>query len=99
MTVAELFCTAINQKKCLHVYYDGHDRVIEAHAVGYTKDGNTVARIWQVSGGSVSGSSSPWRLMRLDRVTKASLSEQISKAPRDGYKRGDSAMEKILCEV
>jgi hypothetical protein len=37
--------------------------------------------------------------MRLDEASGAQVSDQASAAPRKGFKPGDRAMERIVCEV
>jgi hypothetical protein len=37
--------------------------------------------------------------MRLDEASGAALSDQLSEAPRKGFKLGDPAMARIVCEV
>lgn len=95
----DVFCNAISSSKCLEIYYDDFNRIIEVHAVGFTKDNYPVARVWQVSGGSQSGASAGWKLLRLDRVSSIKVSAQKSEAPRSGYKPGDSAMARIVCQL
>jgi hypothetical protein len=91
-------CEALKNKKCIELRYSGKLRVVEIHAVGYTKDNNPIMRIWQVR--EVNAGSSPsWKLLRLDEVESARVVEEESKAPRPGYKRGDPAMQRILCQV
>jgi hypothetical protein len=41
-------CDALRQRKRLELRYDGYTRVVEVHAVGSTKDGNDIMRVWQV---------------------------------------------------
>lgn len=92
-------CEALNKKLILQVRYDGYFRNVEVHAVGYTQDGNAVMRVWQVSGGSESGERTGWKLLRLDEASSFGLSEDSSSAPRKGYRRGDKAMSRIVCQL
>lgn len=92
-------CRALREKKVLELRYDGFSRCVEVHAVGYSKTGAALMRAWQVRGGSTSGERMGWKLMRLDEAAGAVLAAEPSEAPRPGYKRGDAAMARIICEV
>lgn len=92
-------CDALNAKRCLDVRYDGYSRIVEVHAVGTTADGDPIMRVWQVSGGSVSGERVGWKLMRLDKTWGYGVSNEPSQAPRRGYVRGDKAIAFIRCQV
>ena len=95
---ATVACQALRAGKCLELRYDGFSRVVEVHAVGVTKDGNEVMRVWQIRGGSQSGERTGWKLMRLDEAFTAHMIDEKSDAPRTGYKRGDPAMQTIVCQ-
>jgi hypothetical protein len=90
---------ALTLGKCLELRYSGFSRLVEVHAVGYSKAGNAVMCAWQLSGGSVSGESTGWKLMKLDEAIGAVVSNQLSQAPRPGYRRGDKRMTKIISEL
>lgn len=92
-------CEALRSGQCLELRYDGFVRVIEVHAVGFTRDGNGIMRVWQVRGGSNSGERQGWKLMRLDETFSTHMIEEKSGAPRTGYKRGDKDMASIRCEI
>jgi hypothetical protein len=95
----ETACDALRKARVLELQYDGFSRCLEVHAVGYSKPGLPVMRAWQVRGGSSSGERSGWKLMRLDEARGAVLSDETSQAPRRGYRRGDPAMARIVCEI
>lgn len=91
-------CEALKAGKRFEISYDGFCRVVEVHAVGATKDGNEVMRVWQVRGGSNTGEQG-WKLLRLDKANGGKVLEEISHAPRPGYEREDSHMITIACQV
>ena len=95
----ETACKALREKKILDLRYDGYSRCVEVHAVGYAKTGAALMRAWQVRGGSSSGERTGWKLMRLDEALGAAISDESSSAPRPGYRRGDPAMMRIICEI
>lgn len=84
---------AIAEMRRLEIYYEPGSRLIEPHAVGYSKDGNVLLRAYQVSGASASGEHEHWKLFRLDRMMSAHLTADRFSGPRDGYKTGDKAMK------
>lgn len=84
---------------CLSISYNGYHRIVEIHAVGRTKAGHKVMRVWQVRGGSSSGVNQGWKLMRLDQVESMTLTEERAQVPRDGYRRGDKAMAQITWQI
>jgi hypothetical protein len=90
---------AVAQGRCLEVRYNGYVRVVEVHACGYTREGHAIIRVWQVRGGSASGERSGWKLLRLDEARALSVMDEASQAPRRGYRRGDSAMSRIVAQV
>lgn len=96
---AQTACEALTKGCALDLVYDGYFRRVEVHAVGYTKDRNAVMRVWQTSGGSVSHEHVGWKLLRLDEARGANITEVSSTAPRPGYRRNDSVMARILCQL
>jgi hypothetical protein len=92
-------CEALQSGKRLEIRYDGYSRVVEVHAVGCSSEGAPLMRVWQVRGGSSSGERAGWKLLRLDETRGVGLIDEPSEAPRHGYKRGDSAMARITCQI
>jgi hypothetical protein len=91
--LATTACEALRTGKRLALNYDGFPRVVEVHAVGRTQENNWVMRVWQVRGGSVHNEPVGWKLMRLDEASSGRmLDNEVSNAPRTGYKRGDMQM-------
>lgn len=91
-------CEALAAGKRLELRYDGYSRVVEVHAVGTTKEGNEIMRVWQVRGGSNSGEPQGWKLFRLGEAFSAHVIDEKSEAPRRGYVRGDKTMQWIRCQ-
>lgn len=96
---SEVACQAIELRRCLELRYKGYTRVVEVHAVGVSTGGQAIMRVWQVRGGSESGETSGWKLMHLNEARELRLLEEPSRAPRQGYKRNDSAMTRIYCQI
>jgi hypothetical protein len=97
--LVETACQAIQSAKVVELSYDGYSRTVEVHAVGYTNRDRPIMRVWQLSGGSASGEQVGWKLLRLEDALSGAITEQSSQAPRAGYRRGDPAMARIVCEV
>lgn len=95
----ETACDALRRARVLELRYDGFSRCVEVHAVGYSRPGHAVMRAWQVRGGSASGERVGWKLMRLDEASAAAVTDERSEAPRNGYKHGDPAIARIVCEL
>jgi hypothetical protein len=91
--------SALDSGRCLEIRYDGFVRVVEVHAIGYSTDGAPLIRVWQVRGGSLSGEQAGWKLLRLDEARGLLVLDEASEAPRVGYRRGDSAMHRIIRQI
>jgi hypothetical protein len=97
--VHQTACESLRAGKLLSVMYDGYSRAVEVHAVGVSKAGHTIMRVWQVRGGSVSNEPVGWKLLRLDEARGFGMLHDDSLAPRNGYKRGDKDMVRIICQL
>lgn len=97
--ITSLACEALTKGRVLELRYDGYFRCVEVHAVGVTKDGHGIMRVWQVSGGSLRNEPLGWKLLRSDEVGGATIGKDKSQAPRPGYKTDDSAMQRIICQI
>jgi hypothetical protein len=93
-------CEAIKKRRRLEIQYHGQTRVLEAHIVGRSREGNWLMRGWQVRGGSNSGAPVGWKLIRLDELQSVIVLDETSLAPRSDYNPRDPAMlGGILCRV
>jgi hypothetical protein len=95
---SDLACEALKSQRCLVLAYRGKNRVVEVHIVGHTQDGELLMRVWQVRGGSNGGQATGWKLLRIETVTAARLSDEQSQAPREGYNRFDPAITQPICQ-
>jgi hypothetical protein len=90
---------ALTTGTVLQLQYDGYVRLVEVHAVGINNEHHIVMRVWQIRSGSSSDELSGWKLLRLDEVSRAALTLRKSCAPRQGYKRGDPAIQWIIYQL
>ncbi len=91
-------CEALQAKRRLAITYDGHSRIVEVHCVGTSTAGNPVMRAWQVSS-TKPGAVPEWRLFKLSKAWRYAVMDEISQAPRPGYKPRDSAIPFPRCKV
>lgn len=90
---------AINSEFLLSFSYDGYHRVVEPHAYGTTADGNEVLRAYQVEGGHKSAHFQNWHLFSVAKMVQVECTNRRFNGPRQGYKRGDKAMEYIHAQL
>lgn len=96
---ASIACEALRTRSVLALRYNGHDRLVEVHVVGISRDRHEIMRAWQISGGSVSGHVVGWKMILLANATEARVTKQRSRAPRPDYNPEDPAMIRIICQV
>lgn len=95
--------SAMQNGRAVMLTYDGKDRVLLPHAIGYsTKDGGLVLRAYQ-TGGEASRALPCWTLMRFDQMQPEhglgmSDAEVFTEAA-SGYSMGDRQMSEVLCEL
>jgi hypothetical protein len=97
--MSQTACDALKSRRRLELNYKGLIRVVEVHAVGFSQDDELVARVWQVRGGSADSNNIGWKLLRLEQASGGKIINEASDAPRAGYKVGDRAIQRILCEM
>jgi len=88
---------AINNKQSLKFDYDELERIVEPHTFGCNTKGNDVLRAFQFGGQSYS-SLNFFKLYSISKIKNIEVFEEFSE-PRDGYKKGDSAMVTIYAEL
>jgi predicted DNA-binding transcriptional regulator YafY len=96
--IENLISDAIKSCKVIEFYYDGLLRTVEPYTYGSTSRGEDALRAYQVSGDSVSGQQSGWKLFKLMKINNLSeVNENFE--PRSEYRLGDSAFSNIFCEI
>jgi hypothetical protein len=91
--------TALEAGKVLELTYSGFSRCVEVHAIGISKKEEIIMVCWQLRGGSVTSEPVGWKMMKLSEVEAAAVIEEVSEAPRHGYRKGDRRMTRIICEL
>ena len=92
-------CEAINNWNLIEFYYDGYPRVVEPHTFGVSSKGNDILSAYQVGGGSKQGKVEDWRLFTIDKISSLSVLKETFTDARNGYRKGDSRMVQIYCEL
>lgn len=91
--IASLIARSMDSGLSLELVYDGEPRIVEPHAMGISTSGKPVFRGFQVTGGSVSGEFTGWKLFSLQKVRELpKLLDIAASAPREGYQRDDKGM-------
>ena len=84
---------AIRSKNLLRFSYDFSTRVVEPHAYGETDQENHLLRAYQRNGRP------GWRLFREDEMHGIKIVPDTFPSIRPGYKRNDTAMERIFQQL
>lgn len=86
----DLLRQAIRDRRVIEFRYHGEHRTVEPYRLG---EGGGRLRLvgWQARKG--------WRSFHADEMEEIELASRTFLQPRDGYSRGDAAMDRILAEV
>jgi hypothetical protein len=90
-----LLCSAITMRQVIRFRYHGGYRVVEPFCYGVSHAGYELLRAYQIEGHSESGSSSGWKLFRVDEMSELSVAEDV----RASFNPNDPAMEIIYCRA
>ncbi|WP_271896299.1 hypothetical protein [Candidatus Phyllobacterium onerii] len=97
--IIDTACQALREGKCLEVHYKGTTRIVEVHAAGVKKDQHQAVFGWQLRNMSKINDEPDWRLMSVKDMSSVRLLDQISDAPRKGYKHNEAGLERFICQV
>jgi hypothetical protein len=87
-------CDALKQKRRVHFYYDKKERVGEPQCCGLSKKGKEAVRMHLVKGGS-----RPEQLFTVSEIESMKVLDEHFTKPGPNYKREDSAMQIIYCQL
>ena len=90
----EVFVQAIQQKRRLRFIYNGTARLGEPQCYGVGHKGTELLRVHQIGSGS---EREP--LFDVARMREVVLLEEVFAKPGPNYKRNDSAMKVIFCQL
>ncbi|HVE89381.1 MAG TPA: hypothetical protein VNA44_06730 [Burkholderiaceae bacterium] len=90
----ELFCKAIEEKRRLRFNYRGVPRLAEPQCYGLGHRGTELLRVHQLRTGS---EREP--LFEVPKMHDVELLDDVFTKPGPNYKRNDSAMKIIFCQL
>lgn len=90
----DIICAAIREKKRIKFYYNDKLRIGEPQCCGVTTAGTDAVRVYLISGGS-----RPEQLFDIAKITSFELLNEHFTNPGPNYKRNDSAMKTIYCQL
>jgi hypothetical protein len=93
-----IICEAISHRRVIQFYYDGELRIVEPHCHGITTAGNQGLRAYQI-GGYSSSNKYGWKMYDLGKSNNIVITPNSFPRARNGYKKGDSGMMQIYCEL
>jgi hypothetical protein len=94
MTPNPLIVQAIREKRRLRFSYHGRTRLAEPQCYGIGHKGTELIRVHQIQGGS-----QPEPLFNMAEVSDLVVLDEFFTKPGPNYKRDDSAMKIIFCQL
>jgi hypothetical protein len=90
----KLIVDAIRDRRRLRFTYNGTTRLAEPQCYGASAKGTELLRAYQVEGGS-----NPEALFDVSKVTGLVVLDENFEQPGPNYRKGDSAMKEIFCQL
>jgi hypothetical protein len=101
MSVEELLCTAIRERKIVRFWYNDKApsyRVAEPHMVAYNSKEKLILSAWVLAGESVSDKGRNWREYFISEIDQLRLLDGFFDGPRPGYKPdGGKKFHNVRC--
>jgi hypothetical protein len=91
-------CAAVKAGHLLELRHHGYARVVEPYAYGRDRNGDALLRCYQISGGSESGQTTGWKLLKVADVF-AINGQKVTFTPRPEYRCDDKAMDFMFCQL
>lgn len=76
---------AIHCRKCLLLWYYGGYLIVEPHCYGEGKEGQSLLRVYQISGHDEYQFPEGWRLIHLEKAKDIKITTENFLGPRGGY--------------
>ncbi len=95
----EIICRSIANRKRLQFKYEFDTKIVEPHTLGMDKEEDEVLLAYQIAGGSQNGELPGWELFELDKIQDIKIIAETFSTVRPGFRRGDSRMIEIYCEL
>lgn len=86
---------AIDSLETIEFQYDGDNRIVEPHLLGYNQTGALTLSAWQTCGRSGIG----WRGFHVDKIMFPQSTQEKFERSRAGYNRDDSTMDPIIHRI
>lgn len=90
----ELIVRAIQHRRRLRFVYHGKTRLVEPQCYGIGTRGTELLRAHQIEGGT-----QPEPLFDVAKISELQLLDERFDAPGPHYKRDDSAMKRVFCQL
>ena len=90
----EDICRAIRERRRIRFLYNGKPRLVEPQCHGLGAKGTELLRAHQLAGGA-----QPEPLFDMAKVVDLVILDETFDRPGPHYKRGDSAMARIHCQL
>jgi hypothetical protein len=90
----DILCFAINNKQRIRFKYNEKERIGEPQCCGTSTAGKEVVRVHLLKGGS-----RPEQLFEVAQIKSLEILDEFFTKPGPNYKRDDSAMKEIYCQL
>ncbi len=91
-------CEAIRDRLLIEFLYDGQVRIVEPYILGVHKDTSSKVLLAYQVGGHIEKENAPlWKLYKVEKMGKMTVSTEKFTTIRKGFKADDNRFSKVLC--